>query len=74
MLETALLLQTSLVLGSAGLLPLCLNAFVINGLFYDDKTNHLAYAHFFGSLKQIGNYQIVFQPLHLFLLPMKIQP
>ena len=58
-----MLLQTSLVLGSAGLLLLYLNAFIVDGLFYDDKTNHLAYAHFFGSVKQIGNYQIVFQPI-----------
>jgi hypothetical protein len=35
----------------------------VYGIFYDDKINHPAYAHFFGSIKQIGNYQLVFQPL-----------
>lgn len=42
---------------------LLLNLFIVYGLFYDDKINHLAYAHFFGSIKQIGNYQIFFQLL-----------
>lgn len=58
-----MLLQTSLFLSISGLLLLFLSAFIAHGLFYDDKTDHLAYAHFFGSIKQIGNYQIVFQPL-----------
>jgi len=58
-----LLLQTSLVISISWLVLLFLNAFVVNGLFYDDKTKHLAYAHFFGSVKQISNYQIVFQPI-----------
>gem|GEM_PF-1297714 len=53
-----MLLKTSLVLSISRLLLLFLNAFIVHGLFYDDKTNHLAYAHFFGSVKQIGNYQI----------------
>ena len=58
-----MLLQTSLVISISWLVLLFLNAFVVNGLFYDDKTKHLAYAHFFGSVKQISNYQIVFQPI-----------
>jgi hypothetical protein len=40
-----------------------LNPFIEDGLFSENKTNHLAYAHFFGSTKQIGRYQIVFVPL-----------
>jgi hypothetical protein len=52
-----------LFLSISGLFLLFLYLFILYGLFYDDKNNHLAYAHFFGSIKQIGNYQIVFQPL-----------
>jgi hypothetical protein len=42
---------------------LLLNIIILHVFFFDDKTTHLAYGHFFGSIKQIGNYQIVFQPL-----------
>jgi hypothetical protein len=52
-----------LFLSISGLFLLFLYLFILYGIFYDDKNNHLAYAHFFGSIKQIGNYQIVFQPL-----------
>ena len=58
-----MLLSIPLALSISGLLLLFLNPLIVYGLFYDDKINHLAYAHFFGSIKQIGNYQIVFQPL-----------
>ena len=57
-----MILLIPLVLSISGIF---LNPFIEYGLFYDDKINHLDYAYFFGSIKQIGNYQIVFQPLPL---------
>jgi hypothetical protein len=38
-------------------------SYILHVLPFDYNTNYLAYAHFFGYIKQIGNYQIVFQPL-----------
>jgi len=58
-----LILKVSHLQSVSALFFLLLKVIILHVFFFDDETTHLAYGHFFGSIKQIGNYQIVFQPL-----------
>jgi hypothetical protein len=58
-----LIMRTLRSIVVSGLVFLFLWSYILHVLPFDYNKNHLAYAHFFGSIKQIGDYQIVFQPL-----------